>query len=64
MNLAKAANVPLRAHFVPNGRNRMMYITYKFGGFSEIETKENLVILENTLQNIQPFPDYVDLRIL
>lgn len=64
MNLAKAAGVPLRAHFVPNGRNRMMYITYKFGGFTEIETHDNLVILENTLQDIQPFPNYVDIRFL
>lgn len=64
MNLAKAAGVPLRAHFVPNGRNRMMYITYKFGGFNEVETQGDLVILENTLQEVQPFPDYVDLRII
>lgn len=64
MNLAKEANVPLRAHFVPNGRNRMMYITYKFGGFNEIDTQGDLIILENTLQEIQPFPDYVDIRIL
>ena len=64
MNLAKAAGVPLRAHFVPNGRNRMMYITYKFGGFNEVETQGDLVILENPLQEIQPFPEYVDIRII
>ena len=64
MNLAKAAGVPLRAHFVPNGRNRMMYITYKFGGFTEIATEDSLIIFEHTLQDIQPFPDYVDIRIL
>lgn len=64
MNLAKKANVPLRAHFIPNGRNRLMYITYKFGGFTEIENKDNLVIFENNLEEIQPFPDYVDIRIV
>lgn len=64
MNLAKAANVSLRAHFVPNGRNRLMYITYKFSGFSEIKTVNDLVILENKLQEIQPFPDYVDIHLL
>lgn len=64
MNLAKAAGVPLRAHFVPNGRNRMMYITYKFGGFNEVDTQGDLAILENTLEQIQPFPDYVDIRII
>jgi FkbH-like protein len=64
MNLAKEAGVPLRAHFIPNGRNRLMYITYKFGGFTEIENKDNLVIFENPLQEIQPFPDYVDIHII
>ncbi len=64
MNLAKAANVSLRAHFVPNGRNRLMYITYKFSGFDEIETHNDLIILENSLQTIQSFPDYVDIHIV
>lgn len=64
MNLAKAANVPLRAHFISNDRNRLMYVTYKFGGFTEIDTQDNLVIFENTLQDIQPFPEYANIRIL
>jgi FkbH-like protein len=64
MNLAKEAGVPLRAHFIPNGRNRLMYITYKFGGFTEIANEDNLVIFENNLEEIQPFPDYVDIRIV
>ena len=54
MNLAKAANVPLQAHFIHNGRNRLMYITYKFGGFT-INTTNGIVILENKLQNINHF---------
>lgn len=64
MNLAKAASVPLRAHFVSNDRNRLMYVTYKFGGFVEVETQDHLIILENNLEHIQPFPEYVDIRIL
>lgn len=64
MNLAKAAGVSLRAHFIPNGRNRLMYITYKFGGFTEIANEDNLVIFENSLQAIQPFPDYVEIHII
>ena len=47
MSKARQANVPLRAHFIPNGRNRMMYVTYKFGGFKEVEKDGDLVILEN-----------------
>ncbi len=59
MSRAKKANVRLRAHFIPNGRNRMMYITYKFGGFKEVEQEGDLSILENDLTQIQPFPNYV-----
>ena len=64
MNLAKEAGVPLRAYFVPNGRNRLMYVTYKFGGFVEVETQNDLLILQNPLQDIQPFPAYADIRIM
>lgn len=64
MDQAKKANVRLRANFIPNGRNRMMYVTYKFGGFKEIETIGDLVILENDLSQIQPSPDYVKVQIV
>lgn len=63
MNQAKAAGACLRAEFIPNGRNRMMYVTYKFGGFNEIDQKGDLVILENDLRHIQPMPDYVQINI-
>jgi FkbH-like protein len=63
MRLAKIENVQLRAEFVPNDRNRMMYITYKFAGFSEIERKGDWVILENDLTRIQSFPEYVKVQI-
>ena len=60
---AKEARVRLRAHFIPNGRNRMMYVTYKFGGFKEVEKKGDLIILENDLTQIQPFPSYVQVAL-
>ncbi|CAG0930669.1 methoxymalonate biosynthesis protein [Thermoflexales bacterium] len=60
---AKQAGVPLRAHFISNGRNRMMYVTYKFGGFEEVAKDGDLVILENNLNQIQPFLDYVQVKI-
>ncbi|MEO7019413.1 MAG: HAD-IIIC family phosphatase [Ktedonobacteraceae bacterium] len=63
MNLAKQANVRLLAEFVPNDRNRMMYVTYKFGGFKEVEKKDNLVVFEADLARIQPFPSYVTLSV-
>jgi len=63
MRLAKEAGVRLRAEFVANNRNRMMYVTYKFGGFKEIEADGDALILENDLSTIQSFPDYLTVRI-
>jgi FkbH-like protein len=62
MNLAKLHQVRLQAEFVPTDRNRMMYVTYKFAGFKEIEERENWVVFENSLERIQPFPDYIKLN--
>ena len=62
MALAKDAGVKLRAEFRHNGRNRMMLVTYKMvAGFQEIETRDDgILILENDLSRIQPFPEYVE----
>ncbi|MDZ8085092.1 MAG: HAD-IIIC family phosphatase [Nostoc sp. DedQUE12b] len=59
MSLAQNNNVRLLAEFVPNNRNRMMYIAYKFANFKEIEKSDNLVIFENDLTRIQSVPLYV-----
>jgi FkbH-like protein len=64
MNQAKSMNKCLRAEFVPNDRNRMMHVTYSFAGFKEIQTHNGVVILENDLSRIQPFPNYVKVNIL
>ncbi len=63
MNLAKGARVRLRAEFVSNNRNRMMLVMYKFGGFKEIEHMGDLIVFENNLSFIQPFPDYVKVHV-
>ena len=63
MGLAKDAGVRLYAEFVSNNRNRMMYVTYKFGGFKEVEQQDNLVLFGSDLTRIQPFPDYVKVLI-
>jgi len=64
MSLAKQANVRLLAEFVSNDRNRMMYVTYKFGGFKEIDRAGERVLLEHDLARIQPFPEYVKVNIV
>lgn len=63
MRLAKAADVPLRAEFLPNGRNRMMYVTYKFANFREVGRSGETIILENDLSLLQDFPAYIQVEI-
>jgi FkbH-like protein len=63
MMLARDAGTKFRAEFRHNGRNRMMYVTYKFGGFREVSETDGLILLEHDLEGIQPFPEYVDVRI-
>ena len=46
-------NVQLRAEFVHNKRNRMMYITYKFLGFKLIQKLGDVEILVHEHSNIQ-----------
>ena len=63
MSLAKQAGARLRAAFRETGRNRLMKVTYRFAGFKEVERRGEDVVLENDLENIQPFPDYVEVEI-
>jgi predicted enzyme involved in methoxymalonyl-ACP biosynthesis len=59
MNETRAAGARLRAEFKPNGRNRMMEVTYRFGGFREVERDGDLIVFEHDLASVQPFPEYV-----
>jgi len=63
MRLARDAGVRLRAELVPNGRNRMMYVTHKFAGFKEVDKVGEATILESDLTRIQGLPDFVTLRL-
>ncbi len=58
-NEARKNNVALRAEFIETDVNRMMYMTYKFNYFKELEKKENVIIFENDLTQAQPFPGYL-----
>ncbi|WP_026736225.1 HAD-IIIC family phosphatase [Fischerella sp. PCC 9605] len=64
MSLAQSNNVRLLAEFIPNDRNRMMYISYKFAGFKEIDKNGDSVILENDLTRIQDVPSYVKFQVI
>ncbi|HEU5228024.1 MAG TPA: HAD-IIIC family phosphatase [Ktedonobacteraceae bacterium] len=59
MSQAKAHGVRLQAEFVSTDRNRMMLVTYRFGGFRQVKQDGNFIVFESDLSQIQPFPDYV-----
>lgn len=56
---AKDAGVRLFADMLVNDRNRMMYMTYKFNHFREVDKAGDLTVLENDLGQILSFPSYV-----
>ena len=55
----------VRADFIPNERNRMMYVTYKFAGFKELAQPDaNRKVLEHDLSHIRGLPDYLKVAII
>lgn len=63
MHRAKEAGVRLRAEFLANSVNRMMLVTYKLGGFKEVEQKDNLTIFEHDLSELPQIPSHVKLAV-
>ncbi len=65
MQECKKAGKKLRADFRKTGRNRMMYVSYKFANFKEVvpEDEEGHIVFENDLSMIQPFPPYIEVDI-
>jgi FkbH-like protein len=59
---ALESGVRLLSEFVANDRNRMMYVTYKFAGFTEVETRDGVQILQHGLESISPVPGYVQVE--
>ena len=57
-------SVRLLADFKHTDRNRMMYLTFKFSDFKEISNDgEGMVLFENNLENIQPWPSYIKVKV-
>ena len=63
MQEARNAGKNLRADFIHTGRNKQMYITFKFANFHEIASgNKERILLENDLSFIQRIPSFVDLK--
>ncbi|WP_430107825.1 HAD-IIIC family phosphatase [Paenibacillus sp. B1-33] len=62
---ARKHQIPLLADFTETGRNRMMYISYRFAGFREKSSDgQGNYVLEHDLINIQDFPPYIEVQLL
>ena len=65
MQESKKDGKKLLADFKHTKRNRMMYVSYKFANFKEAsKDDEGNILFENDLSMIQPFPHYIDVKIL
>lgn len=62
MQLAREKGVQLRADFIPNDRNRLMEITYRFAGFEETCQSGAKIVFQHSLEHIPAFPDYLVVR--
>jgi FkbH-like protein len=60
---AREAGARLLSEFVANDRNRMMYVTYKFAGFTEVEIRDDVQILQHSLESIPPVAGYVQVEV-
>ncbi|WJY16460.1 HAD-IIIC family phosphatase [Pectobacteriaceae bacterium CE90] len=59
MKMAKKAGVSLRAEFVANPYNRLMYITYKFNGFKVLHENNGYALFEHNLEQLSVFPAFI-----
>jgi len=59
INKARKNGAILRAQFIPTNTNRIMYITYKFNGFHEVDTRGEVILLEADMSYERKMPDYI-----
>jgi FkbH-like protein len=60
--MAHSAGRALEAEFAETGRNRLMYVTYRFAGFEEVDRVDSTVVLRANPDRIQPAPAYLTLE--
>lgn len=63
INEAKKNQKPLLAQFRDTGRNRMMFVSFRFAGFKEQNHDgEGNYILRHDLEGDHSYPNYIDIR--
>lgn len=62
INKAREKGIRLKAMFRANSKNRMMNITYRFAGFSEVQKTNDVEELEHQLCQEVKVPDYLELN--
>lgn len=63
MQECKEDNKKLLADFKETERNRLMYATYRFGGFEEkSRTPDGLIRFEHQLETVQGHPSYLEIH--
>jgi FkbH-like protein len=60
---ATEAGVRLRAEVVENGRNRLLYVTYRFAGFRDVEREGSRVLLEAASGVTPPTPKHIAVQV-
>lgn len=61
INEARKSGKKIKAQFIPTNKNRIMYITYKFNGFREVDQQGEVVTLEADTSYERKTPYYVNL---
>lgn len=65
MQEAKKDGKKLLADFKKTDRNKVMFVTYKFANFKEINSNSgNCILFENDLSQIPQFPPFMEVKIL
>ncbi|MFS2223865.1 HAD-IIIC family phosphatase [Pantoea sp. B65] len=59
MRMAKKVGVSLRAEFIANPHNRLMYITYRFNGFSVLQEQNEYTLFEHPLKQLPILPAFI-----
>jgi FkbH-like protein len=63
MRLARDAGRDLEAELVDTGRNRLMYVTYRFAGFREVGRERGTTVLRADLSQVPDPPAYLRMAV-